>query len=216
MFTTKRFLLAMIVGLAVACGGKGDDKKPDVKATPDAKNPDAKGPDAKTPVDDTACKPGDPLCDPKFKQAGKVFDLPKDMKDVFYLPAPKQAPKDAPAGTASVVIFPHKSHATERLKMAAEKCGAMADVNACTTCHHKEIEKDSAEGFRKCSTCHKAEADAATKAPPAMEVFHKRCIGCHQELNEKCANAEPKFVTATKCEQCHKAAPGEAGATEVK
>ena len=205
MLTTKRFLVAMLVGLAVACGGKGEEKKPDAKAPTDTK--------AKDP---NACSPDDPLCDPKFKKEGKAFDLPKDLKDVFYLPAPKQAPKDAPAGTGSVVIFPHKSHATERLKAAAEKCGAMPDVNACTTCHHKEIEKDSAAEFRKCSACHKAETDAATKAPSAMEAFHKRCIGCHQQLNEKCADAEPKFQTATKCEQCHKAAPSEAGATEEK
>lgn len=212
MKLTSRIALTLLLGLSLACGQGGGDKKPTDK--PAADKPADKPADTTANADCTG--PGDPLCDPRFQKGvpGKTFNIPKEqLKDIIYFKTPGQDAKDVPKGSGSVVIFPHKAHATERLKAVVEKCAGFPDVSACTTCHHQDLEKDAP---RKCSECHKEQADAATKAPKAEDAFHTRCIGCHKSVNEKCASSEMKFKVATECEQCHKPSPTEKGASAVE
>lgn len=208
MLTKKRFLIAMLLGVALACGGKGGENKPP-----------AGGGDTKPPTGGDTNKPAgeDPLDKlpgaGKGTVGGKEMELPKDLKDAFQLKA------KLPDGTATVITFAHKEHATKRAQEAAEKCEPLKEVvkkdPVCVTCHHKEIEKKDAAEYRKCGECHKAEADAATKAPSKMEAMHKRCTeSCHKVVNDKCPDA--KLKTAVNCNECHKAPPTEAGATENK
>ena len=86
------------------------------------------------------------------------------------------------------VVFPHKAHAVDQ-------------KIECKTCHHKDA--DPAKAVVSCYNCHKAAADAATKAPDAKTAFHTRCQGCHKEK----AAANPNFKgPTTKCMDCHKKA----------
>jgi len=207
----KRLALAVLLGASFACGQPPAKDKPEPGKTEPAKTEPAKTEPGKTePTAD--CPPGDPLCDPRFKMQGKTFDIPKEqLKDFIYFKTPGQDAKGAAQGSGSTVIFPHKAHATERLKAVVEKCANFPDVAACTTCHHQDLEKDAP---RKCSECHKEEA--AGKAPKFEDALHTRCIGCHKSVNEKCTTVEPKFKVATECEQCHKAPATEKGASAAE
>jgi hypothetical protein len=64
----------------------------------------------------------------------------------------------------------------------------------CAVCHHKD--KDPKEA-RACRTCHQV-AEGKDNAPPAKDVFHKKCQTCHKESTAKGVNAP------TKCGECHK------------
>lgn len=208
MLTKKRFLIAMLLGVALACGGKGgDNKKPPTGG--DTTKPPAGGDTTKPPTGDD---PLSKLPGGKEQIGGKEMELPKDLKDAFQLKATVD-------GKATVITFAHKEHATKRAQEAAEKCADLKDVVAkdpvCVTCHHKEIEKKDAAEYRKCEECHKAAADEATKAPSMQDAMHKRCTEtCHKVINEKCPDA--KLKTATNCNECHKAPSTDAGATESK
>lgn len=198
-----RFCLALYAGLLLACGGGETEKRPTEPkggAKPSGETGEAK---------EGECKdPNDPFCDPKFKSPGKTFEIPADrIKDVVFFKTPAQDAEGVPAGAGSVVIFPHKSHALARLKTVVEVCKdfpiQIQDEQQCLTCHHKELEADSAESFRKCSTCHTKEG--APPAPKSQDAMHTRCVGCHQAVVDKCPDV--KFKPATECVQCHKADP---------
>lgn len=209
----SRVLLVAAAALALACGAKPAEKKP---AEAPAEVKPAPVPVASAPAPSTApspagdvCLPGDPLCDPRFTMPGKVVDSASGgFKDVIQIKAPRKDAAGTPEGTGSVIIFPHKAHATERLKAAAEKCAELKDINDCSTCHHMDKEK---EEKRRCSQCHLPDRDPSTKAPSAQEAFHTRCVGCHLTIKEKCADAKPKFSVATSCDQCHQAPPSGSG-----
>jgi len=89
--------------------------------------------------------------------------------------APEKVVLNAKPGN---ITFPHKAHA-ETLKIA------------CAICHHTTKEGETPV---KCSTCHGKDI----KALKAQDAFHKKCQGCHKEMNEK-----EKKNAPTKCTQCH-------------
>lgn len=97
--------------------------------------------------------------------------------------APDTVTLDKVKQTQAPVVFPHKAHAeTQKIE--------------CKTCHHKDA--DPTKAATSCYNCHKAAADAATKAPDAKTAFHTRCQGCHKEKQA----TNPK--APTKCMECHK------------
>jgi len=64
----------------------------------------------------------------------------------------------------------------------------------CTTCHHTfEGEGD----IKSCHDCHDKDAQGV---PGAKEVFHLRCIGCHEYTAQGGERAGP---IKTKCLLCH-------------
>jgi hypothetical protein len=210
-----RAALLAAVFLALACGsGENKQASPTPPASPkpqDKLAPVAPGTEPAPTTPNAVCPPGDPLCDPGLKAASVVASSVKgEFRDVIQLKAPRKDATGGPAGAGSVVIFPHKAHATERLKALAEKCEALKTVNDCGTCHHMDKEK---ENKRRCEECHKQSADPSTKAPAAMEAFHTRCVGCHTTVQEKCGSADAKFKVATQCDDCHKAPPTSEGVT---
>jgi hypothetical protein len=84
-------------------------------------------------------------------------------------------------GTMAPVTFSHTTHAQK------------AKIN-CAACHHKDNDPKEAQA---CRTCHQAKG-VKDNAPPAKDVFHKKCQTCHKESTEKGVNAP------TKCTECHK------------
>ncbi len=100
-----------------------------------------------------------------------------DFKDVFT--KMKQTP----------VTFEHKAH--KDLK--------------CTDCHHEfkdgqNVWKEGQE-VKKCSACHKLEADGKTVKLYAAfhgSADHSSCVGCHKKLKK-----EKKKGGPTACAKCH-------------
>ncbi len=76
---------------------------------------------------------------------------------------------------------------------------------ACTTCHHdfkdgQNVWKEGEE-VKKCSVCHKLDADG--KIVKLYAAFHSAesehsCIGCHKKMKKEQKKAGP-----TACAQCH-------------
>jgi hypothetical protein len=83
--------------------------------------------------------------------------------------------------TMAPVTFSHITHAQK------------AKIN-CAVCHHKDKDLKEAQA---CGTCHQV-TGTKDNAPPAKDVFHKKCQTCHKESTAKGVNAP------TKCTECHK------------
>lgn len=86
------------------------------------------------------------------------------------------------------VVWNHELHAR------------MKEINNCTACHHTE--RQGVTNPRPCGDCHSLEDNreavihaglfvepvektyAGEQGPPAMHVFHAKCLGCHKAMNE--------------------------------
>jgi hypothetical protein len=86
-----------------------------------------------------------------------------------------------PEGAMAPVTFSHILH-TQKVRLD------------CSTCHHKDKDPKDAQA---CRTCHQAKG-VKDNAPPAQDVFHKKCQTCHKESTAKGVKAP------TQCTECHK------------
>jgi len=82
------------------------------------------------------------------------------------------------------VTFAHKKHAD-------------LSITQCTTCHHKHQPTDTV--MQPCHECHKHKAEEADP-PKTKQVFHTRCIGCHEYTVASGGHAGP---VKKKCTLCH-------------
>jgi hypothetical protein len=101
------------------------------------------------------------------------------IKEKFTLTAPFKDPKRGP------VEFNHKKHLQPK-----DKSGL---GYACKKCHHKR-EKD--KNPRKCSECHKKDADG--EKLNFSKAMHENCRDCHKKEDGKENDKAPK-----KCKVCH-------------
>lgn len=79
------------------------------------------------------------------------------------------------------VTFQHNMHAS-------------LSFTKCTTCHH------TFEGVGDIKSCHECHGKEGHEAPSAKQVFHLRCIGCHEYTVQGGEHAGP---VKRKCMLCH-------------
>ena len=101
------------------------------------------------------------------------------------IPAEKKMPDTVTlkleGATMAPVTFSHTTHAQK------------AKIN-CVVCDHKDKDPKQAQS---CRTCHQI-TGTKDNAPPAKDIFHKKCQTCHKESTAKGVKAP------TQCMECHK------------
>ena len=93
-------------------------------------------------------------------------------------------------GKLGDVTFTHQMHAA-------------LSITECNTCHHKMEPTDTV--VKPCHECHKHKGTDIKKAKPdepakTKDVFHVRCIGCHEYTVAGGNRAGP---IKKKCKLCH-------------
>ena len=88
------------------------------------------------------------------------------------------------------VTFPHQMHSS-------------LSITECKTCHHKLEPTDTV--VKPCHECHQHKGASIKQAKPdeppkTKDVFHVRCIGCHEYTVAGGDHAGP---VKKKCKLCH-------------
>ncbi len=101
-----------------------------------------------------------------------------------FFPVEAETPPDrvllSTKGKAAKVIFDHAVHADEYAE--------------CTDCHHLWEEEDIAD-IEACTSCHEREMDEDDDIPNRYDAFHSQCLDCHEENDAdlgECSNCHVK------------------------